>query len=443
VAAELGAPFARTLLDRLASESPPPGDPWPESCLSALVRLLGQGEAALPVLETLDQRGLLVRLLPEWEPVRSRPQRNAYHRFTVDRHLWDAAMNAAALTRRVGRPDLLLLGALLHDIGKGVRDRDHTEAGIELVGIIGKRMGLPTDDVRVLEALVEHHLLLADTATRRDLDDPRTITSVAAAVGDVATLELLAALTEADSLATGPSAWGAWKAGLVETLVDRVQAVLEESPRAAAMLTEHPSFPSESDRALMAAGRFEFVAEPPTVTVVAPDRPGLLASVAGTLAVRGVSVRAAHAASDGTMAVEAFEVEPAVDRFPDWDKVKADVAAALDGRLGVERLLAERAQAYAAMYRVRAARPPEVVVLFDDEASATATVIEVRAPDGVGVLYRITNALAGCGLDVRSAKVLTLGHEVVDTFYVNPVRVGERPSIEAAVLAALDATPPA
>src|SRR5204862_7834191 len=193
-------------LDRRAAGAPSPGDPWPDGCRSALVGLLGYGHGALPVLETLDQRGLLVRLLPEWESVRSRPQRNAYHRFTVDRHLWEAAMNAAAFTRRVARPDLLLLGALLHDIGKGGRGRGASEAGIELVQVIGARMGLPPTDVDLLAKVVEHHLLLPDTATRRDLDDPRTITVVADAVGDVTTLELLAAVTEADSLATGPSA---------------------------------------------------------------------------------------------------------------------------------------------------------------------------------------------------------------------------------------------
>jgi [protein-PII] uridylyltransferase len=280
--------------------------------------------------------------------------------------------------------------------------------------------------------------LLADAATRRDLDDPRTISSVAMAVSDVTTLELLDALTEADSLATGPSAWGTWKAGLVDMLVDRVRDVLEDSRPVSDAATEATSaFPSQEDRELMARGVFDVVAAPPRVTVVAPDRPGLLARVAGTLALRGVSVRSAQVASDGAMAVEVFLVEPSVDRFPDWAKVKDDVAAALDDRLALDALLAERAQAYAAMYRVRAARPPEALVLFDDEASDTSTVIEVRAADGVGVLYRITAALTACGLDVRSAKVLTLGHEVVDTFYVNPVPVDQRSGIEEAVLRAL------
>ena len=168
----------------------------------------------MPVLEALDQAGLLGALLPEWELVRSRPQRNSYHRFTVDRHLVEAAAAAAALTSRVSHPDLLLLGALLHDLGKG-QPGDHTANGVELVGRIGPRLGLPAADVEVLTALVCHHLLLPDVATRRDLADPATATTLARAVGTGTMLELLHALTEADALATGAAAWSGWKAGLV------------------------------------------------------------------------------------------------------------------------------------------------------------------------------------------------------------------------------------
>ena len=115
--------------------------------------LLLEGHDAIPVLESLDQRDLITRVLPEWEPVRARPQRNAYHRFTVDRHLWEAAANAAELAPRVHRPDLLVLGALLHDLGKGYPG-DHTVVGVELVERIGHRMGLPPEDIEVLQALV-------------------------------------------------------------------------------------------------------------------------------------------------------------------------------------------------------------------------------------------------------------------------------------------------
>jgi len=411
-AAREGTWLARSALDRLAALMGPMPDPWPAAARSALVSLLGRGHDAIGVLEALDQRGLLVRILPEWKAVRGKPQRNAYHRFTVDRHLLEAAANAAALTRTVARPDLLLVGALLHDIGKGFPG-DHTEVGVEVVGRIGPRMGFGPDDVAVLVDMVRHHLLLPDVATRRDLDDPATVEAVAASVGDRDLLELLAALTEADSLATGPAAWGSWKAGLVADLVTRTAGRLA-GHRAAAT----PTFPTDAHRRLMAGRRSAVVVQGSEITVVAPDRPGLFCRVAGVLAVHGLDVRSAAAAAEDAMVVEVFEVEPAFDRPPDWARVTADVERALGGRLSLEARLAERSRAYAGRRRAATARPAEPRVLFDDEASVAATVVEVRAPDGIGVLYRITRALADCDLDVRRAKVSTMGHEVVDAFYV-------------------------
>jgi [protein-PII] uridylyltransferase len=436
-AAETGAPFARATLDRLATEASPPGDPWPEGMRDLLVALLGVGRAAVPVLEALDQKGLLVRVLPEWEAVRSRPQRNAYHRFTVDRHLCETAANAAALVGTVARPDLLLVGAWLHDIGKGFPG-DHTEAGMEVVEKVGARMGFPPADVAVLVDMVRHHLLLPDIATRRDLDDPATIGAVAAAVGSRETLDLLAALTEADSLATGPSAWGSWKEGLVADLVARTAAVLEGGS-----VVPAATLPTEEHVALMARRELVVRGEGNRLTVVAPDRPGLFARVAGTLALHGLDVRSgAVASSDDGMAVEVFEVEPAFAAAPDWERVGADIERALSGRLALDARLSDRARTYE-VRRPAAARPAEPQVLFDNDATEAATVVEVRAPDGVGVLYRITQALAEVDLDVRRAKVSTMGHEVVDSFYVvdaegrkvvDPDHLRE---VERAILAAL------
>ena len=436
-AAQLGTWLARCALDRLAAEGPPLPDPWPAGARDSLVALLGSGRSAIPVLEALDRRRLLTRILPEWEAVRSRPQRNAYHRFTVDRHLCEAAANAAALTRRVARPDLLLVGALLHDIGKGYPG-DHTEVGVQMMKVIGARLGFPSADVEVLVNLVRHHLLLPDVATSRDLDDPATIESVAVAVGDRDTLELLAALTEADALATGPSAWGPWKAGLIDDLVGRTARWLEghHAP-------EPPALPAPVHREAMERQVLDVDVEDNRVTVIAPDQPGLFCRVAGTLALHGLDVRSASAASEGPMAVEVFEVEPAFAKTPDWAGVRADVERALTGRLSLEARLAERVRAYASRARPVAAVAAEPRVLIDNGASAAATVVEVRAPDGIGVLYHITRALADCGLDVRSAKVSTLGHEVVDAFYVTDgagakvVDEEQLIGIERAVLAGL------
>ena len=184
-AAELDRPIAKGSLHRLADRMPPPGDPWADETRAALVALLGLGRPAIDKIESLDQHGLLVRLIPEWAAVRNKPQRNAYHTFTVDRHLLEAAALAAELTDTVERPDLLLVGTLLHDIGKGFPG-DHTTVGMEVVERIGTRMGFAPADVAVLVDLVRNHLLLPDTATRRDLDDPTTIARVAQAAGEPA-----------------------------------------------------------------------------------------------------------------------------------------------------------------------------------------------------------------------------------------------------------------
>jgi len=417
-AAERRAPLAPSTLERLAGALPPEApDPWPYGWRQSFVALLGAGHHAVPVLEALDHHGLLVRLLPEWEAVRYKPQRNAYHRFTVDRHLMEAAANAAALARQVARPDLLLLGTLLHDIGKGYPG-DHTAAGVVVVRRVAARMGLSPDDVDTLVAMVEHHLLLPETATRRDVNDPATVDAVVAAVQTPGRLELLHALTEADSLATGPSAWSQWKASLVERLVQRASAAMRGMPPPPEPDVSDLLPPDAADGLHVPAGEARAQADTDArrCVVVAPDRPGLFSRVAGVLAMNGLDVLAATVGSapDGR-AVEAFDVQGAFGDEPDWDRVRRhlDVALGSDDARAIDESVAHRARTYA---RRRLAAPARVIA--DNDASARATVIEVRAPDDVGVLYRITKAIAAAGLDVRSARASTLGHEVVDAFYV-------------------------
>jgi len=413
VAASFGAPVNRESIDRLAASNATFPDPWPAEARQLLVDLLATGQAAIPVLETLDQKGLVERLLPEWTPVRSRPQRNALHRFTVDRHLFEAAANAAALTTTVARPDLLLVGTLLHDLGKGYPG-DHTVVGMDLMRRIGSRMGFPSEDVDTMVAMVEHHLLLPDVATRRDLGDELVINTVAETVGTLQLLELLAALTEADSMATGPSAWGPWKAELVGELVRRVAHVLRGGDTAD--LEPPTAFPGPEVRDLMAQRRTVVRIDGPQLTVVAADRPDLFSRVAGTLALKGLTVLAAEAGGDNGMAASQFRVHAGGDDV-DWEEVVRDVRRAVDGRLAIEARLAQRTRtgrrAPAAMRLVG-----EPTVRVDNHASGESTVVEVRAPDRIGVLYRITRALADLDLDIRSARIDTLGHEVVDSFYL-------------------------
>jgi [protein-PII] uridylyltransferase len=405
-AAQTGLPLAPRTLDRL-TECPPLPVPWPAAARDALLALLGAGQAAVSVWEALDTEGLVTALIPDWERVRNRPQRNPLHTFTVDRHLAEAAARAAALTREVARPDLLLLAALLHDVGKGWPG-DHSVTGEVVARDVGRRMGLPAPDAELVASAVRLHLLLPMVATRRDLDDPVTVKQVATAVRSRALLELLHALAIADGLATGPAAWNDWKATLVADLVRRVKAVLDGEPM------PQPAPLRDDQLALAAEGGPAATVRGSEVTVVAPDRPGLLWRAAGVLASHRLAVRSANATSAEGTAVTVFDVEPEFGDPPDATLVAADLRRMLQGRLDVEDRLDRRARAV----RPRAASIPAPRVSVVDDASETATVVEVRAHDAPGLLWRVGRALGECGLDVRAARVETLGAEAVDVFYV-------------------------
>jgi [protein-PII] uridylyltransferase len=434
-AAEAGLALAPRTLARL-QQCPPLPVPWPPGARDALVTLLGTGQAAIGVWEALDQEGMLPGLIPDWERVRNRPQRNPLHTFTVDRHLVETAARAAALTRDVARPDLLLLAALLHDIGKGWPG-DHRVTGEVVTRDTVRRMGLADEDTELVAAAVRHHLLLPHMATRRDLDDPETAAQVAATVSSRRLLELLHALAIADGQATGPAAWNDWKAGLVAGLVRRVAAVLGGA-RPPLPLPLHPG-----QVALAEAGQPAAVVAGSEVTVVAPDRPGLLWQAAGVLAAHRLAVRSANATSHGTMAVTSFTVAHSFGEPPDATLVTSDLRRALAGDLDVaERLDREELRGTRAGSAHRPWLAPPKVTLVDD-ASRIATVVEVRAHDAPGLLWRIGRALGECGLNVRAARVETLGAEAVDVFYVvgadgHPVTdAATRGLIAAQVLSAL------
>jgi len=361
----------------------------------ALVTLLGTGQAAIGAWETLDQEGMLCDLIPGWDRVRNRPQRNPLHIFTVDRHLVETAARAAALTRDVARPDLLLIAALLHDIGKGWPG-DHRVTGEVVTRQITRRMGLAAEDTELVARAVRHHLLLPHMATRRDLDDPQTAAQVAAAVGGRPLLELLHALAIADGRATGPAAWNDWKAGLVAGLVRRVEAVLGGGPPP----VPPPLRPGQA--ALAEPGQPAAMVTGSEVTVVAPDRPGLLWQAAGVLAAHRLAVRSANATTHGAMAVTSFTVAQPYGEPPDAALVTSDLRRALAGDLDVAELLKRQGL----RTPPQRARPPWLAppkVTLADDASRAATVVEVRAHDAPGLLWRIGRALGDCGLDVRAA----------------------------------------
>src|SRR5829696_15090 len=439
-----------------------PLEAWPEPLRTAFLAVL-RGPEAVGACELLDHVGGWVVLLPEWASVRGRVQRDPWHRYTVDGHAFAAAAEvsrlleqderAARTAEAAGDLDALYLAAIFHDIGKG-SGTDHSVAGELLTRRALARMRLDADQAEEVAVLVRHHLLLVETATRRDLDDPSVVEGVASALGSPRRVRLLHLLTVADGLATGPAAWNDWKGTLVADLAARVLHVLERgappSPGdpaalAASIESARPALAGQAARLLATlpdsyvtapaavdtaelAEELELLADPPgpggvryrvdpsgdghgLVTVCAADRPGTLARTTGVLALHRVSVLRAHvwSTSDG-LALQRFAVQaPPTLR---WQRLGADLDAAWSGRLAVDARLERKARDY----RPPAPVEPDVRVL--PEESAHSTVVEVRAGDALGLLHAIAAALGDLDLDVRVAKIDTLGDRVVDTFYV-------------------------
>jgi [protein-PII] uridylyltransferase len=402
---------------RLVRECPPLPEPWPDEARQQLVRLLAAGPGLLGVWETLEETGALERILPEWERIRLLPHASAIHRFTVDRHVVETCVEAAALIRDVSRPDVLVVAALLHDIGKGGLT-EHSTAGAPIARGIATRMGFGPAEVDLIGMLVRRHLLLAEIATTRDPDDPATVDALLEHVDSLDALALLTALTEADAKATAPKAWSSWRAGLVLDLARRARTALERGSAPPAFTVEEVEIPAGVARDEVAI-EVEPVADGSRVTVVAVDRVGLLADVAALFALRRIGVRAARLWAQGEYAVSVWDV---ADDHLDPGALRDQLDAIVARRVDPAARLAPR----------HAPGDLDPAVVVRPEASDHATVIEVRAADRLGVVYVVSAALAALDMTVRSAHISTLGPQAVDVFYVQEASAGALSDTRAA-----------
>lgn len=454
--ASTGIPIAASTLARLADTAAEPRAPWPRDALEDLLVLLSAGPTAVTAIEALDRTGLWGRLFPEWGAVRDLPPRDPVHTWTVDRHLVETVSRASAFTTRVARPDLLVLAALLHDIGKG-RGGDHSVIGAELATRVGQRLGLWPSDVRLLSDIVRNHLLLPTAATRRDLQDPAVINSVVEAVGgDLVLLELLHVLAEADSLATGPGVWGDWKATLIGDLVRRCRAVMagEPEPEPEPVPAEHLALARDGAvHVELSAGE-----SPHTfaVTMIAPDRRGLLSKAAGVLALNALSVHSASVNSavlaGEASAINTFVVSPHFGAPPAAELLRQQFILALGGELDAVGSLQKRDREAAQYGTERAGDPKPAVpaatpapprILWHDPDQNGRQLVEVRANDRTGLLAVLTGVFERAGIDIAWAKITTRGSSVIDVFAIAaPASRAAREALESQLYAALPAPPP-
>ena len=327
--------------------------------------------------------------------MRSLPQHNPVHRFTLDRHLVQAADEATAYTREVARPDLLLIGAFLHDIGKGLPG-DHSVVGAPIAAEVAARIGLPPADVALIEKLVRLHLLLPEVATRRDLGDPVTIShGRRGGRRHRPRSTCCTRLARADAHATGPAAWSDWKGRLIAELVRRVHTALDTGVLPA------PPAPDPALLAGAAAGRAPGRrpgggrrGRPPRAC--SPRSPAAWPCTASTWSAADAST------VDGRALVE-FLVQPRYGSPPDPVALAADLRRAVAGDVVGDPAAARPGRSQ----RPRAAPPPRVV--WHREAATDAVVLELRAADSPGLLYRVATALDEAGAEVRAARISTLG----------------------------------
>lgn len=446
VAARNAIPLSPTTLGNLAEQSPALGEPWSEVARHLFADLLAAGPGLVTVWEGLDLAGVVERWIPEWAAVRSRPQRNAVHRHTVDRHLIEAVVAAGGMVRDVARPDLLMLAALLHDIGKVPGTTDHSVTGARIADAVLRRMGVPDADRLLVVRLVREHLTLVELATRRDPEEPATIAALIEAVGgSVSTLELLRALTEADASAAGPKAWTDWRAGLVSRLYTACRASLEAQHRGEAPRTVEPL--DTVRLSAEAAGRVA-VGEPwVTVTslggahridIVDRDRAGLFADTAGLLAAQGFVVRSATLRTTDGLAVDEWWVESPGGETPVPAIVARDLVRVASGDRGpLGRGSRRRGPGAPTSVSRSTGSPDGARALVVSSASDTATVIEVRASDRAGLLQDIGITLARAALSVRSAHIATYAGQTLDTFYVTEFAGGRLAPARAAQAVAM------
>ncbi len=450
--ATTGLPMAASTLSRLVEAAPELRTPWPRQALKDLLVMLAAGPSAVGTIEALDRTGLWGRLFPEWGAVRDLPPRDVVHIWTVDRHLVETVSRASAFTTRVSRPDLLVLGALVHDIGKG-RGGDHSVIGAELAHQIGSRLGLWPSDITILAKVVRHHLLLPHTATRRDLQDPLTIAAVAEALdGDLVVLELLHVLAEADSLATGPGVWGDWKASLIGDLVRRCRLVM------AGEALPHPDPVDSRFISLAGSGGVHVELTPADtphiyqVTMIAPDGRGVLSKAAGVLALNSLRVHSASVNGHDGATINSFVVSPHFGSPPAAELLRQQLILAIDGELDVmgalekkesEGTTSGRAGEIRAAVPIHApAAPPRV--LWHDGVGTGHVVAEIRATDRAGLLAVLTRVFERAGVDIGWAKVNTMGSSVVDAFGI-VLPAGDsaaRQALERELFAVLPAPPP-
>ncbi|MDO5501697.1 MAG: [protein-PII] uridylyltransferase [Actinomycetia bacterium] len=418
IAGRAGLPISPATLSSIAAAPHGPEAPWPAEARSLFTDVLATGQGLLAAWEGLDHAGLVETWLPDWARVRGRPQRSPIHRHTVDRHLLETVVEACALMSAIARPDLLLMAALLHDIGKLPGVEDHSAAGVPIATDILTRMGFADRERDLVAVAVGEHLSLMDLATRHDPHDPQTIEQAYAVVrGDRDLAEILIALSEADARAAGPLSWSRQRESLFRTLVEGLHARLGPGPPTSVSRLSQANAAhvpvDDAARASVLAGKPVIVVEPEEdgyrIDVIEADRACLFADCASALQSSGLTVSGAHVRTIDGLAVNSWSVQSPAGA-PDLDRV----------RRALERLAVGAAPIRSAARRSGAGVSSIPCVLPYPDPARAGIILDVRCADRPGLLADLGYAISRTGFEIRTAEVATYAGQARDVLLVRP-----------------------
>ena len=452
------------------------------ACIKIFKKIMSLSYWEFNVLNVMLATGILEKFIPEFSALVNKIQYNHYHLFPVDKHSIRCVqiMNSfkepggssvdtlyRSVFKEVRNKNVLLFTALLHDIGKSNPAKEHSKTGAKIANPIFKRFGFNSTEVEDAVFLIENHLALVKTATRRDISDEETAVYMANKIGKIRLLRMLYLLTVADSRATGPKAWNDWIENLLKDLFLKTMGILKKGELASKktqriiskkkenvlrLLKErwrkdeiNSQLESMSQRYLVhvpaqsivdhinlyrSLGDKEFIwqiskgsnSDIRTVSICGKDKPGFYSKVAGIFFLNGLDIVASQAYSLGEEHVlDIFKVKPPKDRIFEkekWEKAENDLIQAIRD----DHFLDNALDKIPRILRVSSGKKPEPnTIRIDNETSSFFTIIEVFTYDFPGLLFSITNALYRNHINVNVAMVATKVDQVVDIFYIQSI----------------------
>jgi [protein-PII] uridylyltransferase len=426
-------------------------------------------------MRAMHETGVLTAIFPELKAIECQVIRDFYHRYTVDEHTLVAMHNLRSvegpyreILAEVTRPGLLMFALLFHDAGKGNPDTGHVPHSVQLAEEAAARIGMPAADRDVVRFLIRNHLELSEVMQSRDTSDPEAIAEIARRMETVERLKALTLLTYADISAVNPSAMTPWRSQqlwqvylrayrelTLELETDRIEAVPAIPPDRVAFLEGFPTryLRTHSDAEIDEHAALELSARPTgfavdirrhepvwQLTLVARDRTGLFASVAGTLSSFGMNIVQAEAfANRRGLILDTFNFEDpmrTLDLNPtEVGRLTSSVEKVVSGRTDVKVLLRNRPKPKLPSRKAGVANR----VAFNSEASATATLVEIVAQDRPGLLYDLASTFCRFGANIEVVLIDTQAHKAIDVFYVTAEGKKLEPEKQAALETALHA----